>query len=122
MAINRKRSEGRKLSVVCTHPTTPVSGGPVRIGPLAGVALTDERADGTTTVDFAGVYALSVKAVGDGGNSAVAVGDNIYYVDADTPVLSKKATAQALLGTALEAISSGATATILVRVAGTPIV
>lgn len=103
------------LSVVCTNPATPASGDPVRFGSFTGVALTDERADGTTTVDFReNVWDLSVKAIDGGGNSAVAVGDAIYYVDADTPKLSKKNTGY-LFGFALEAIDAGQTATIRIK-------
>lgn len=119
MATNRVYDDGNQLSVVCTHPATPVSGQPVRIGDLCGVATTDERADGTTSVQFSGAYNVSVKGIDGGGNSAVAVGDTIYYVDADTPVLSKKNTGK-VFGTALAAVTSGATATIAVRLAGAP--
>jgi hypothetical protein len=70
--------------------------------------------DGKTTVDFGYIVAdLSVKGINDAGNSAVAIGDLIYYVDADTPKLSKK-TAGYLFGVAMEAVTSGATDTILV--------
>ena len=115
MAKNIKFEDGSQLSVVCTHPATPASGDPVRVGDRCGVALTAERADGTTTVKFDGVATLSVKAVNAGGNSAVAVGDTLYYVDADTPVLSKKV-AGVRFGYALAAVTSGATASIDVAV------
>jgi len=116
MATNRVFKDGRYLSVTCSNPTTPASGDPVRIGILTGVAITDERADGTTTVDLGpAVYDLSVKGVNDEGNSAVAAGDALYYVDGDTPKVSKK-NAGYFVGYALEAVSSGATATIQVLV------
>ena len=100
------------LSVVCSHPAAPNSGDPVRYGVFTGVALTDERTDGATSVDFRErVWDLSVKGVDGSGNSAVVVGDALFYVDADTPVLSKKP-AGYLFGFAMEAINSGATATI----------
>ncbi|HEY9337898.1 MAG TPA: capsid cement protein, partial [Kribbella sp.] len=73
-----------------------------------------ERADGTTSVDTAGVWNLSVKGVDGSGNSAVAVGDILYYVAADTPKLSKKATG-VRYGYAMAAITSGSTATIPVK-------
>lgn len=114
MAKNRIYENGRQLSLVATDPATPVAGDPLLVGQLGGVALTDERADGTTSVDTDGVYDLSVKAVDGGGNSAVAVGDVLYYVTADTPKLSKKATG-VRFGYALEAITSGATDTINVK-------
>jgi hypothetical protein len=113
MAKNLIRTKSNGISVVCSDPTTPASGDPVRYGELTGVALIAEESDGKTVVDFepGKVWDLSVKGVDGGGNSAVAVGDKIYYVDADTPKLSKKATGR-LFGFAMEAITSGSTDTI----------
>lgn len=115
MAKNIVYKDADQLSVVCTDPATPASGDPVLIGQLPGVALTAERTDGTTTVKFNGAATLSVKAIDVGGNSAVAAGDVIYYGTGDTPKLSKKNTG-VRFGVALEAITSGSTATILVRI------
>lgn len=113
MATNQVDS-GYHLQVACSNPTTPASGGPVRFGFLTGVALTDEDADGNTTVDFGpSSWNLSVKGVDDNGNSAVAVGDNLFYVDADTPHLSKKSSGY-FFGVARETVGSGSTATIRV--------
>jgi len=113
MAKNRIHANAQHISVAVSHPTTPSSGQPVRVGPVVGVAETNERADGTTTVDFGpAVYSLSVKGVGDSGNVAVAVGDSLYYVDADvgagTGFLSKKDSGR-YAGVALGAVDSGAT-------------
>ena len=124
MATNLIIQDAEILSVVCSDPTTPTTGAPVRYGYDTGVALTDEGEGGnsatTTTVDFGErVWDLSVKGVDGSGNSAVAVGDQIYYVDADTPKLSKK-TAGYLFGTAMETVSSGATATINVKKSKSP--
>lgn len=124
MATNRVKADPQVLSVVCSNPTTPQSGDPVRFGGLCGVALTDEAEGGNptgyTSVDFGpAVYDLSVKGINDGGNSAVAVGDAIFYVDADTPKLSKKNTGY-YIGTALEGVLSGATTTIQVLVGQAP--
>lgn len=118
MATNRVIADPQVLSVVCSNPTTPASGDPVRFGGLCGVALTDEAEGGNptgyTSVDFGpAVYDLSVKGVDDDGNSAVAIGDHIFYVDADTPKLSKK-TSGYYFGIALEAVISAATTTIKV--------
>lgn len=115
MATNRIFEHGNQLALAATHPTTPASGGPVRVGQIPGVALIAEASDGETTIQFDGVFDLSVKGVDGGGNSAVAAGDILYYVDADTPVLSKK-TSGVRFGYALEAVTSGATATIRVKV------
>ena len=119
MATNVKFDPGNVLSVVCTDPTTPTSGAPVRYGNLCGLALTDEsdggNASGNTSVHFGPFVAdLSVAAVDDSGNSAVALGDALFYVDADTPKLSKKQ-AGYFFGFAMETITSGATDTILVQ-------
>jgi predicted RecA/RadA family phage recombinase len=114
MAKNQVFDEGEQLSLVCTDPATPKSGDPVLVGQIPGVALTDERADGTTTVDTEGVFKLSVKGVDGSGNKAIAAGDIIFYVAADTPKLSVKATG-VRYGYALEAVTSGSTATIRVK-------
>lgn len=124
MAKNMIRMDANHLSVVVTNPTTPASGDPVRFGSLIGVAETAKGDGGNgatyTSVDFgARVWDLSVKAVNDSGNSAVAVGDSIFYVDADTPKLSKKASGY-YVGVALEAVTSGSTDTINVRVGDSP--
>jgi predicted RecA/RadA family phage recombinase len=113
MAKNMVHRDAKQLSVVCTHPATPASGDPVRFGERCGVALTDERTGGDTSVQFGGSFNLSVKGVDAGGNSAVALGDKLYYVDADTPKLSKKVAGH-FFGYAAAAITSGATATIQV--------
>lgn len=111
MAKNRVYSEFRTLFLEVGAGVK--SGDPVRVGHMNGVALTDADANNYATVDFGGVYNLSVKAVNDAGNSAVSVGDHIYLVDADTPKLSKKNSGY-FFGCALEAIDTGQTATIKV--------
>ena len=116
MADNLVYKPGYQLSVVCSSPTTPASGDPVRYGNLTGLALVDESAGGNasgyTTVDFGPFIAdLSVKAVDANGNSAISVGDALWYTDGDTPKLSKKASGY-FYGFALEAIDSGDTDTI----------
>ena len=120
MAKNIVRELGNQLAVTVTVPATPASGDPVRWGNKAGVALTDEGADGKTTVKFDGTALLSVKGIGSGGNSAVVEGDDLYYTDGDTPPVSKKSngTNSTRIGNAMGAVGSGATATIEVRLAG----
>lgn len=115
MSTNLRHKDATKLSVVCAHPTTPASGDPVLIGSyITGVAVTDERTDGTTTVDLGySSWDLSVKAIDGSGNSAVAFGDAIFYNSADTPVLNKKS-AGVFFGFAMEAIDAGDTDTIVV--------
>lgn len=115
MALNKVFDRGVDLSLVCSDPATPTSGAPVLVGQIPGVATDAERSDGTTSVDMEGVFTLSVKGVDSSGNSAVAVGDIIYYQTGDTPKLSKKATNGVRFGYALEAVNSAATATIRVK-------
>jgi len=83
---------------------------------MTGVALTDEaeggNATGYTTVDFTmKVWDLSVEGTDEDGNSAVAVGDALFYADADGATLSKDPTGY-FFGFAMEAVNSAATATI----------
>ena len=114
MADNLVFDPAFQLSVVCSDPATPASDDPVRCGNLTGLALTDEDSGGYTSVHFGQFVAkLSVKGVDGSGNSAVAVNDALWYVDADTPKLSKKATGY-FYGFALETVGSGLTATIKV--------
>jgi predicted RecA/RadA family phage recombinase len=79
MATNEKFEVGDHLAVACTLPTTPVSGDPVVFGQRPGVALTDERADGRTSVQFNGVFALAVVGAGPSAGTAVVQGDILYY-------------------------------------------
>lgn len=111
MAKNQVFDRARRLQVAATHPTTPASGDPVRYGQRPGVCLVSEGSDGLASVQFEGEFTFSVKGVDGAGNSAVAEGDILYYVDADTPVLSKKNTG-VRFGYAAAAVTSGATATI----------
>ena len=111
MAINRVFEDGRKMSLVVTHPASPSSGNPIRFGQMTGVALTDERTDGDTTVDLGpAVYDLSVKGEDNDGNAAIAVGAQLFYVDGDigdgTGTLSAKITGY-FYGFLLEAQTSG---------------
>lgn len=115
MAKNKRFENARKLTLAVASGT--VSGDPVMVGRLPGVALDDRDASGNAAVDMEGAYNLSVKGVNDAGNVAIAAGDPIYFITADTPKLSAKASGP-LFGWALAAVTSGATATIAVKLAG----
>lgn len=116
MAKNRVHAVGNHISAAATDPATPASGDPLIVGLLPGVALTDERADGTTSIQTNGVFNLSVKGVITGpANQAVAVGDILYYSSGHTPKLDKD-TAGVRFGYALATVTSGATATIAVKI------
>lgn len=114
MSTNDKFTTSQLLWIAVDNPASPVSGDPVRAGDRIGVALTDEDENGLTSVDFRPkVWELSVKGVNDSGNSAVALFDKLYYVDGDTPKISKKSSGY-LVGYALETVGSGSTAAIKV--------
>ena len=116
MAKNTVHMWSRSRSLVCSSPATPASGDPVICGQIPGVALTAEDAAGLTTVALDGGWDLSVKGENAGGNSAVAVGDILYYEAGQTPPINKDATNGVRFGYALAAVTSGATATIAVEV------
>lgn len=116
MAANTVYMWKTSLPLTCTAPTTPASGDPVLCGQIPGVALADEDSAGVTTVALDGVFNLSVKGENASGNSAVAAGDILYYEAGQTPPVNKDATNGVRFGYALAAVSSGATATIAVRV------
>jgi predicted RecA/RadA family phage recombinase len=111
MAKNEVYDEGNNLEIV---QAGVASGDPIVAGQVPGVALTSSDASNRVTMKTNGVFTVSVKGIDGGGNSAVAVGDIIYRVDADTPKLSKKTTG-VRFGYALEAVVSGATTAIRVK-------
>lgn len=126
MATNRVMEPGYQQTVVVTNPAAPVTGDPIRLGVLSGVALTDEGEGGNaateTSVDFGpGVWNLLVDDVGTG----IAVGDAIYYHDTQTgtPLTSLNdapTAADAFFGFALEVVAADATTVIKVlHLAGT---
>ncbi|WP_341719943.1 DUF2190 family protein [Micromonospora sp. FIMYZ51] len=118
MAKNVIREIGNQLDVLVDHPENPKSSDIVRWGDLIGVALADKDPEtGLTPVKFDGTVSIPVRGVNGSGNSAVASGNQLYYVDADTPPVSKKATGK-LAGQAMGVVGSGATATIEIRLAG----
>lgn len=122
MATNMTFADGDQLSVICSAPATPGSGDPVLFGQRPGVALTDERSDGTTTVKFSGVFLLEVEGANNAGNVAVAAGDILYYDAAATVKINKDNTNGVRFGYAGDGsasgnlVASGATGTIPVTV------
>lgn len=112
MATNITQELGDQLDVICTQPASPVSGAPVLIGQLPGVALIDERADGYTTVKFNGVAELAVDAEG----GAVSPGDLLYYDAADANKINNAASGNVRFGYALGNVDNGALATIRVKI------
>lgn len=120
MSTNLIQDKGEILgNVAATHPATPVSGDPCRVGALTGVALTDEgdggNDSGKSTIDF-GMRVWDL-VVDDNEGSGIAIGDTIYYHDTGTgsPTTSlnnSSTSADATFGIALEAISANGTDTI----------
>jgi len=115
MATNRAAVRGRYLSV--NVGSGKKSGDPVAIGQIFGVCMND--ADALTpyasVIDTEGVYNLLVDGIDQLGNSAVAVGDIVYFVVANTPQLSKVNTG-VRAGYALDTVVSGVhTTTIRVK-------
>jgi len=98
-----------------------VAGDPVMVGGMAAIAVTTRDSSGNATVKRVGADTFSVKGINDAGNIAVTAGDAIYYVDGDTPKLSKKASGK-FFGFALGAVTSGSTASISVTCEGGAVV
>jgi predicted RecA/RadA family phage recombinase len=118
MAKNQVHDDGGLVTydVACSAPTTPASGDPVLYGQLPGVALTAENAAGLTTIATNGVWLLDVEGANNAGATAVAVGDILYYDTAATVKINKDNTNGVRFGYALDAVGSGATANIRVKV------
>lgn len=109
MAKNLIQKDGRYIDIGLAGK---VSGNPVMLGGIRGVALTDSRTNGHLSIDRGpGVYSLSVKGVDDNGNAAVAFGDKLYYTEADTVKLSKRQSGK-FYGFAFGTVNSGATTAI----------
>lgn len=109
--------EGEHLPVACSSPTTPVVNNPVRFGDLTGVAETSEDSAGLTMVHFGcGMFNLSVTDSVGGGITA---GSALWLHDGAPPTIDNVALNGYFFGYAWEAVSAGATATILVKHVGT---
>ena len=114
MALNMVHEEGTQIVVV---QASRVSGDPMVVGQIPGVALTSsESGTNNVTMKTDGVFLLSVKGENNAGNSAVAIGDILYYEAGQTPPVNKDNVAGVRFGYAMDAITSGSTATIRVKV------
>lgn len=95
MALNKIYEEGRKLEIPVEAGT--VSGSPCVVGSRCGVALTTRDTAGNATVDFRGVFDLTVQGV-------TVVGTPIYYTANANPLLRLGVVATGIFfGYALEA-------------------
>ena len=114
MALNRKYPQANLTLPLLPVGSGVVSGDPIVFGTLPAVALIDRRADGKATSQKDGILVMSVAAIDDSGvsaadaNSAVAIGDKIYYDSGDTPMLSKR-TDGIFWGIALSTLTTGTT-------------
>src|SRR5690606_25713924 len=116
MAVNEVYHDAEFLSVVCTKPDSPDAGAPVRVGNMTRVALTAERTDGYTSVDFGTrVWDLSVTDTGGGG---IAIGDTLF-IDANCTLIDDTSSGY-FFGFALETIGAGLTDTIKVLHVASP--
>lgn len=114
MATNKVYDEGTQIVVVQSGRT---SGDPMVVGQIPGVALTSsETTTNNVTMQTDGVFRLSVKGENASGNNAVAIGDILYYEAGQTPPVNKDGTNGVRFGYALDAVASGATTTIRVKV------
>lgn len=105
MAKNMKYTPGNQINVV---RAATVSGQPIAIGDLPGVALTaSEATTNNVTMKTDGIFALPVLG-------PIGIGDIVYLVDA-TGVIDATNTG-VRFGYALEAIAGATTPTIKVKV------
>lgn len=117
MATNRIFARADQLAVMPTEPSGAVAANsPVLVGQLPGVALTAKDGTNPPTIQFDGAFDLLVKGETTV-NAAIAVGDILYYDAAATPhKINKDNTNGVRFGYALEAVASGQTDTIRVKV------
>lgn len=114
MATNRVREHGTRLALAV--PDGTVSGDPLILGGLPCVAVTDqdEWTEGEASVQTDGTWRFPVKGEGPGGNEAISVGE-IIYIDTDGEMNTDE-TNGTRFGYALQAVESGATTEIEVKV------
>jgi hypothetical protein len=110
MAANIIYEPGYNISVVASHPASPVSGGVCIYGDLAGIAEIDENATtGETTVNF-GPWIADLP-VTDSITGGIAKGAPLFASKA-TPVVISNDSTGVFLGYANETVGDSATATI----------
>lgn len=115
MSKNQIYDKAEQLEV--TVPSGRIAGDPVMVGQIPGVCLTDRDATtGQATVKFNGAADLSVKGENNAGAVAVAEGDILYYETGQVPPVNKDNVAGIRFGYALAPVTSGATATIRVKI------
>ncbi|GEM_PF-1836793 len=106
-------------TVTLTAPAALDSGDVFQVGTIIAVAVADAESGAEVEGKRTGVFDLSVKGINDDGGSAVSIGDHLYFVNGDTPKVSKKISGN-FAGFAMETVDSGTTATINVLLTGGP--
>lgn len=122
MAKNRVRHLGRYLNLNVSAVNGSgasdlvMSGDPGAVGQIPFVAITDEDANGSATVDTQGVYNLAVFGHDGTANAAINPGDIVVWDNAGGTLEKTPGSASSVrFGYALGAVSSGATTTIPVK-------
>lgn len=110
MATNLRFDPGNQIVVAKASIT---AGAPVVFGQIPGVALTSTDTAGNITMKTDGVYQMSVVGADGSGNAGITAGAIIYL---DSTELNADVTNGVRWGYALQAVSSGATTSILVKV------
>lgn len=108
MAKNRIQEEGKNLNLPVIAGT--VSGSPVIVGMIPGVALTDRDTSGNSVVQTDGVFAVSVTG------AIASVGLPVYITSATGALVVAPGAGIQLFGHALQTKAGGA-GTINVRIA-----
>jgi predicted RecA/RadA family phage recombinase len=111
MATNRYQEDG--IQILLTVGAGVSSGDAGVVGQIPYVALIDADANDQAVVRTQGVFLLDVHGADDTGNVAVSEGDIVYW---DSTELNVDATNGVRFGYALEAVGSGDTTTIKVKV------
>ena len=100
---------GKVIHAAASYPTTPLSGAPVVVGKIAGVALTNEgeggNATGESSIQTEGVFEIPVTGYTGSTAAAVSLGDKLYF-DTGVPAVNKNSSGVPY-GKALGTISSG---------------
>ena len=112
MAVNYVQ-EGRRLTLPVTN--TLVSGDPEVIGTLPVVLLTDPDSSDEAECATEGVFNLTVVGEDGVGNTAIAIGDKVYLDGTD---VNADDTNGIEFGIALDAVTSGSSIIIPVRLKG----
>lgn len=111
MAKNVVLEEGNRLSLPVNAGT--LSGSPVIVGMLPGIALTDRRSDGNASVQLEGVVSVSVTTTGN-----VTAGQPIYITSASYALTDAAGTGKQLYGHAITTSTGSGTKTLSVRLPG----